>query len=287
LPPGYSLEPTNNPSEPVHVIYPPDVAAQDRYHPHEERRIPQPSQMAPSHIINSMNPQPLTHSPGPRGNRPVEFNHAIVFVNKIKNRYATSPEIYKQFLEILQAYQKEQKPINEVYSLVQHLFGDAPDLLEEFKQFLPDTSAPAPHPPPKEVTVPPPAPVVAAAPPPPQPKKERVPKRQPPSNLPVNYTGPPPTQNLPPPRKKVKVVANEKPGTLEELEFFEKCKRVIGNKTSYNEFLKVLNLFSQEVIEAKVLIERVEPFLGKAPHLFDWFKRFVKYEESDIICNSF
>jgi paired amphipathic helix protein Sin3a len=45
---------------------------------------------------------------------PVEFNHAINYVNKIKNRFANEPDTYKQFLEILQTYQKEQKPIQEV-----------------------------------------------------------------------------------------------------------------------------------------------------------------------------
>jgi len=47
----------------------------------------------------------------------VEFNHAIAFVNKIKNRFAGDPETYKQFLEILQTYQKETKDINEVGSV--------------------------------------------------------------------------------------------------------------------------------------------------------------------------
>jgi histone deacetylase complex regulatory component SIN3 len=45
---------------------------------------------------------------------PVEFNHAITYVNKIKNRFANQPETYKKFLEILQTYQKDQKPIQEV-----------------------------------------------------------------------------------------------------------------------------------------------------------------------------
>jgi paired amphipathic helix protein Sin3a len=45
---------------------------------------------------------------------PVEFNHAINYVNKIKNRFGNEPDTYKQFLEILQTYQKEQKPIQEV-----------------------------------------------------------------------------------------------------------------------------------------------------------------------------
>jgi paired amphipathic helix protein Sin3a len=83
-------------------------------------------------------------SAGPGAERakgPVEFNHAINYVNKIKNRFASQPDIYKQFLEILQTYQRESKPIGDVYSQVTSLFRSAPDLLEDFKQFLPDTAA--------------------------------------------------------------------------------------------------------------------------------------------------
>ena len=46
-------------------------------------------------------------------NQPVEFNHAINYVNKIKNRFAGQPEVYKQFLEILHTYQKDQRAIKE------------------------------------------------------------------------------------------------------------------------------------------------------------------------------
>jgi paired amphipathic helix protein Sin3a len=72
---------------------------------------------------------------------PVEFNHAISYVNKIKNRFAQQPDIYKQFLEILQTYQRESRPIGDVYSQVTRLFETAPDLLEDFKQFLPESAA--------------------------------------------------------------------------------------------------------------------------------------------------
>ena len=58
-----------------------------------------------------------------------------------QNRFATQPEIYKQFLEILQTYQRESKPIQDVYTQVTHLFNSAPDLLEDFKQFLPESAA--------------------------------------------------------------------------------------------------------------------------------------------------
>lgn len=51
-----------------------------------------------------------TNTPG----QPVEFNHAINYVNKIKNRFQGQPDIYKNFLEILHTYQKEQKQIKDV-----------------------------------------------------------------------------------------------------------------------------------------------------------------------------
>lgn len=59
----------------------------------------------------------------------------------VQNRFAAHPDIYKNFLEILQTYQRESKPIQDVYAQVTHLFGGAPDLLEDFKQFLPESAA--------------------------------------------------------------------------------------------------------------------------------------------------
>lgn len=58
-----------------------------------------------------------------------------------QNRFSGEPDVYKNFLEILQTYQRESKPIQDVYSQVTRLFGGAPDLLEDFKQFLPESAA--------------------------------------------------------------------------------------------------------------------------------------------------
>ncbi|GFP95198.1 paired amphipathic helix protein sin3-like 2 [Phtheirospermum japonicum] len=78
----------------------------------------------------------------------VEFEEAISFVNKIKKRFQNDDHVYKSFLDILNMYRKEHKVITEVYREVAALFGDHPDLLDEFTRFLPDTSATtasAPH----------------------------------------------------------------------------------------------------------------------------------------------
>ncbi|XP_052869994.1 uncharacterized protein LOC128275509 [Anopheles cruzii] len=93
----------------------------------------------------------------PTANQPVEFNHAITYVNKIKNRFHSQPEKYKRFLEILHTYQREQKTQKEtaqsgsssnakqlteaeVYTQVAKLFDNQEDLLREFGQFLPDAT---------------------------------------------------------------------------------------------------------------------------------------------------
>ncbi|KAF0493793.1 Paired amphipathic helix protein pst1 [Gigaspora margarita] len=282
---------------------------------------------------------------------PVEFNHAINYVNKIKtddenfftfkNRFSTEPDTYKQFLEILQTYQKEQKPIQEVYSQVQVLFKNAPDLLDEFKQFLPDTSGnvasgglfgPIPqnhgH---------------GAA---------RLPSvgnfsSQSSVNLSVNDTfkkgssigstnnglgavvGPNSTgssnvnkkkrnglpnsdrspslisskpkksklshkpsgdqvhagsSSIPVKLESQKVLEPQPLASTEELEFFEKAKRYISNKHSYNEFLKLLNLYSQQILDGQSLLKYMAPFLGGTnSDLYAWLKQFLKLNERDEI----
>ncbi len=71
----------------------------------------------------------------------MQLVHSELPTNKSQNRFAAQPDIYKQFLEILQTYQRESKPIQDVYAQVTTLFGAAPDLLEDFKQFLPESAA--------------------------------------------------------------------------------------------------------------------------------------------------
>jgi paired amphipathic helix protein Sin3a len=311
LPPGYYLEPTSDPANPVKVTTPRDKdntsptpapgpaipeppAVKPNWNPPPNRPAPPAVTLPPAEAPEPVPPQPpapvnytsqmagasniitsMNQSTNEQGQRmeqqsrvrgPAEFNHAINYVNKIKTRFSAQPEVYRSFLEILQTYQKDDKPINEVYQQVQQLFSSAPDLLDEFKQFLPDNSSSTSKPPSSS--------------------QGRKPSGRKPNSVapPTHYYSQPAVQPLPP-KKKPKTAKPEKLSTAEELDFFEKCKKVIGNKTTYNEFLKILNLFTQEIIEAKVLIERVEPFLGKSPELFDWFKKFVKYDEDDIIYN--
>lgn len=110
-------------------------------------------------IQHTLNPQQsqandsnIRISQYPNDNQPVQFNQAIVYVNKIKCRFQEQPEKYKHFLRILHKYQNEQRkkdnagksssPLteSEVFKQVAHLFDNQEDLLREFGQFLPDAT---------------------------------------------------------------------------------------------------------------------------------------------------
>lgn len=287
---------------------------------------------------------------------PVEFNHAITYVNKIKQRFSNDPDTYKQFLEILQTYQREQRPIQDVYAQVTTLFENAKDLLDEFKQFLPDTSAggqqsgglfglmgqmtsgmgagnvgaPMPMhrmdpvhdkkpgmvgPGGQMVGGPTPSrkkrsanPAVADTGRPGQkPKKtksghhkDRSPMREmspsfhgmaPPGALMHPY-GPeggmlPPEAMMQPgmmgPPGMPGMAPNMPPGqsalaTVDEVAFFERVKKHIDDRPTYIEFLKLLNLFTQDIIDMRTLVDRAALFIGGQRDLFNTFKSLCGYE---------
>lgn len=261
----------------------------------------------------------------------------------MQNRFQDKPEIYKQFLEILQTYQREQKPIQEVYAQVTTLFSGAPDLLEDFKQFLPESAAharPAGGRPSEET---PAAAAVAAAiqtTPPSQtardgPKMPPVGNFAPPSST-TKENKKRPRQDkqapvpVPPPveltsastsavRGLPTVAANKRaklahkgaldvaplveptltpvmPGPLprvgyiqdtqDGLNFFERVKKFLPNRTTMNEFLKLINLYRLGLIELNVLVTKSHSFIGGNAELFNWFKNFVGYTGEDEVVDN-
>ncbi|KAL7919772.1 hypothetical protein ACQKWADRAFT_300391 [Trichoderma austrokoningii] len=61
--------------------------------------------------------------------------------NKVKLHFSDEPEIYQQFLEIIQTWQREKTPIPDVYTQLSTLFNSAPDLLEDLKISFPQEDA--------------------------------------------------------------------------------------------------------------------------------------------------
>jgi paired amphipathic helix protein Sin3a len=251
------------------------------YHPQ------QPPQRPPPRSSQPHSPPPTMQDDNGTRRAPVEFNHAINYVNKIKNRFSNDPETYKQFLEILQTYQKEQKPIQEVYAQVQILFNGANDLLAEFKQFLPDTSQP-----PQDFfggSVPSSVSSLKSG--------AKLKKQQRQANglskqkrTKTHHTASKLLDHhlLTSDVRRSPIVL---PTSLEdgpvisamEAEFFDRVKKYIGNKQTYHNFLKELHLFSQQVVDANALVERCQPFIGEHKELYEHLKKLVGYDGKDRI----
>ncbi|KAK8225885.1 hypothetical protein HDK90DRAFT_496121 [Phyllosticta capitalensis] len=280
---------------------------------------------------------------------PVEFNHAISYVNKIKNRFATQPDIYKQFLEILQTYQRESKPIQDVYAQVTQLFNSAPDLLEDFKQFLPESAAqhraaqarqaaeeqymfsnvrgepggtPQMHHTPRNEQGPGRLPPVGNFAPTPSASRDNKRKRGDrqgtvasstamPTSMPMDGAaagqrgglpigtgmakrpkqhgakqagiadGPAVSPTLTPAPPEPMPPTTSLAAQADELAFFDRVKKYISNKNTMNEFLKLCNLFSNDLIDKSLLLHRAQSFIGGNPELMNWFRKFLEFDKEE------
>jgi paired amphipathic helix protein Sin3a len=64
----------------------------------------------------------------------------------------------------------------------------------------------------------------------------------------------------------------------DETHFFEKVKRALDNRDTYNEFLKVVNLFTQDYIDTARLVKECKHFLGDS-ELYRQFKEILGWDE--------
>ncbi|PFH52285.1 hypothetical protein AMATHDRAFT_74340 [Amanita thiersii Skay4041] len=264
-----------------------------------------------------------------------EFNHAIQYLNKIKARYADDNNTYKQFLDILQTYQKEQRNIQDVYLQVQLLFKDAPDLLAEFKDFLPEAASAGPGQSGIVILPQPGGPLATAggwnqqdmtAPSPGTGPKKPIPAAKRRKRPAEKDTTPVPEKASQGRNKKVKYmqkaaspsfsayvdthspqlaqshsqqsatqassiaashaqynqviaqVSGHPTGTpADKLLFFDRAKKSLENREVYEEFLKLLSLFSKEIIDLKTLIDRAKAFFDG--DLMTEFKDLVGWDD--------
>lgn len=72
----------------------------------------------------------------------------------------------------------------------------------------------------------------------------------------------------------------------DEIAFFEKVKKYLGNKTAFNEFLKVCNLFSQSIIDRNTVFHKGSVFFAANPELMGFWKAFLKYEPHDEVVDN-
>lgn len=80
--------------------------------------------------------------------------------------------------------------------------------------------------------------------------------------------------------------SNTSASAAEEMAFFDRVKKHVANKQTYNEFLKVCNLFTQDMIDKNTLMHKAYNFIGNNNELVNWFKEFLKYDGSDEIIDN-
>lgn len=67
-------------------------------------------------------------------------------------------------------------------------------------------------------------------------------------------------------------------GTPDEVLFFDRVRKALDTREVYEEFLKLLHIFSKDIIDVRTLVERAELFLGDGD-LFVEFKKLMAYED--------
>lgn len=68
------------------------------------------------------------------------------------------------------------------------------------------------------------------------------------------------------------------PQQPDDTQFFDRVKRTLDNRETYNEFLKVVNLFTQDIIDTARLIRESRTYLGEG-ELMAQFKEILGWDE--------
>lgn len=211
--------------------------------------------------------------------QPVEFNQAITYVNKIKSRFEKDERVYRQFLDILHQYRKEQKSIKEVYEEVERLFKSHTDLLQEFTFFLPDSHSKGP------VKTEKGAKLQSGATESKVPGGRQFKKSSRKSNATASASqGPSNQADLPTSavqgsqQRKLKRSESTQAAKA-EMVFLTKVKQRLRSADAYHQFIKCLHTYSQEVISKAELEEMVRDIL-RTTELMSDFKKFLERCES-------
>uniref|UniRef100_A0A915INA0 Paired amphipathic helix protein Sin3a n=1 Tax=Romanomermis culicivorax TaxID=13658 RepID=A0A915INA0_ROMCU len=298
LPPGFKIEANGDGSDRISILLPdgqshlitcgddpptpiPVQSHESTMNQASNRSVIMNNQIAKPTVLQQPTQQP-----------PFEFNQAINY-----NRYLHQPEVYKNFLDILHRYQKEQREIKEgtiqpsrktlsereVYDMVANLFANEPDLLREFSQFLPDASStggflhqqqqqPAVTPMPQLLEPSPPRPLPQTAiilPPPPDAQApQSVVKVQ--VETPKRLASPmTPNEEASPPKKQFKIdIVNHdlssidaaNCGSLQEFDIFDKIKRTLNDEETYKNFVRSLVLYNKEILSKYEFLSILTPF---------------------------
>ncbi|VDL71315.1 unnamed protein product [Nippostrongylus brasiliensis] len=187
-----------------------------------------------------------------------DINEAISYVNRIKARFANKPIVYKKFLDILHSYQRTvdqqvRTPQREkaVLDAVTNLFGDEPDLLEEFRHFLPGVYG----------------------------------IRGSSDVLWESESKEPKTRSDTIWKREVDRSEAALAATIEDIVYFDKVRCAL-DKRRHDTFLRALNLYSANIVSAVELVTMLESVFGSQTHLLDGLRDLLGLEKDNTGASS-
>ncbi|GJQ13517.1 hypothetical protein GpartN1_g5308.t1 [Galdieria partita] len=229
--------------------------------------------------------------PSAAANKPVELDQAIHYVKKIKQRFAMQPQVYRQFLDILHSYQKEQKSIKQVYEQVATLFQHHVDLLEEFTNFLPESGSQAKASKPFSTQDKSTHPTSGSANQRSQPyfvvsDEEMHPRKSSNQEWKVSSKQPKREEKRKEAKKRQSATTDKAHDsqasrasllTKNSMILFEQIRKELGpeQKYIYSEFIKCLSLFSQGIISRAELLMLCQELFAEKPALYEAFQTFL------------
>lgn len=87
--------------------------------------------------------------------------------------------------------------------------------------------------------------------------------------------GPPPAKKHKPICKDITFAEASRKCTISDAAFFDKVRKALRNPDVYDNFLRCLTLFNQEIVSKTELLNLVTPFLSKFPDLLSGFTKFL------------
>ncbi|ORY98872.1 Sin3 family co-repressor-domain-containing protein [Syncephalastrum racemosum] len=203
-----------------------------------------------------------------------DVDAALSFIHKLKSRFANKPHVHQDFVELLVSLQKELTP-NEVHEKARFIVAGDAELLEELETFLPrspstllgrrsmDETNDGEH----DV------------------KRQRIYDFNDSQPDVVTSVSSYVRQSSP---AAVDIMSKPAPSDLpermfpsDESAFFRNVRSLLRNTATNDAFLKLLNLYHQNIIDRDTLIIRSASFLQSDPYLYDHLKELVGYTSSE------
>ena len=198
---------------------------------------------------NSFKPHSNNYTVPNPDEKPIEFDHAISYITKIQNRFSTETKTFKTFLDILHCYQNEQHSINEVLDQVYDLFQGHLDLLKEFTYFLPNSIRDSALLEIMNRTS----------------KPQNIDQKSKVCSTKIKKPTPP------------SIESNDVNFSIPSLDYkiINRIKDTLGDKDSWKEFLKCLDLFAQDLISRSELFALLNDLFSNDSRLLEEFSNFL------------